>query len=501
MSQVPTIFVSSVFDSLLELRSDIYKIITEEYGWNCNAYEHNKEQYAGSAVDACRSKVDDSDLYIGLFWKKEGSRGIEETPISEMEFYRACNKRIPVRIYDIDPPPGEREKGLEVFLESIKSPDNGVILSTYDYKDITKNLRRFLDHFGDLWEKGKKLSPPAFLYDTLKKYKENRIRLSPTDIYLPGAVQQKALSEREASYLLQQMFYYYGQKDFYSTVVTGAGLWNYFLTDKNISDRKTAVLFTEFLQVWAGSCTWLGITSPIFGLVAAALLRTEMFRRLDQYPFMYDSNSLISHVYYVDASIKRNQADALRLDLNHIGNREMKLELGKRLKVLEKESVEGYKKSKMYDGLYINKSDPPQYYSYNAYIYEALGDHANAEIGFKNLIRHYNRTSDESALLDVLADYGSTLALRGVEENLPSLRNKGMKMLRDSYERSRQKHFQTPHYIMIGKEYAKRLISTGDLSTAESLLKGLLDEAINRKFFQQAETIQILQDKTLSLME
>lgn len=138
---------------------------------------------------------------------------------------------------------------------------------------------------------------------------------------------------------------------------------------------------------------------------------------------------------------------------------------------------------------------PPTFYNYGTYIYQALGDYKKAEDGFNNLIAFYEDSTNEVALLDVLADAGSSKVKRGIRENLPNLQNEGIKQLQISFEKSQIHYFSTAHYIMIGKEYAKRLITIGDLSNAKNLLEGLLYEASTRKLIQQATVIRALYEE------
>jgi hypothetical protein len=198
MKRKPVIFLSSVFVGLKNLRDDIYKIITEEYGWTCSEYQNNEEKWIGSPINVSSSKVDEADLFIGLFWQRAGSTGIENTPITEIEFYKACNKQIPIKIFEINTPRMRREFTLELFLEDIKDPDTGQIIKfCTNFTDLVESLRRFLDYFGSLWEKGeeKKARPQAFLFELIRKYRDSLIDLNPTRISVPPAYLVKSLNE------------------------------------------------------------------------------------------------------------------------------------------------------------------------------------------------------------------------------------------------------------------------------------------------------------------
>lgn len=137
----------------------------------------------GSPISTSSEKVNEADLYIGLFWKSTGSKGIENAPITEIEYLEAQNNRIPIKIFEITTLSLKRELALELLLEEIKEPDTGSVVEyCKNFKDLIKKLKLFLDYFGDLWEKGEegKLKPPMFLYELVKKYKDRLIELEPT---------------------------------------------------------------------------------------------------------------------------------------------------------------------------------------------------------------------------------------------------------------------------------------------------------------------------------
>jgi tetratricopeptide (TPR) repeat protein len=189
----------------------------------------------------------------------------------------------------------------------------------------------------------------------------------------------------------------------------------------------------------------------------------------------------------------------LSLDVRRTKHSTKIREFQKEIVRLNQEGDEDLRKSLMHDKLYSLRGNPPSDYVYSAYIYEALGDYEMALVGFKALLRYYDRRDNELASLDVLADIGSSFVARGLCDRSSRLIRLGLRHLRDSYETCSKKYFWSPNYIMVGKEYAKRLISIGDVATAETLLAQCLSEAKKRKLLQQAETIQTLQNEARSL--
>lgn len=497
MIEKPTIFLSSVFGELLGLRGKIHKVITEEYNWNSNAYEYNVEKYLGSStIVGSQERVDNADLYIGVFFRRPGSSGVEAVPITELEFDRARINKIPIIIFDLKDFSGQRDEELELFLSEIKDPDYGVVVqSCRNDQEILDQLRRFLDFFGSRWEKGEKITPPTFLYEKLKVYKDGITSLTPTDLHVSPCSRKFPIELEIVGNRLSVMRDLYDRRDFYGVVALGSDLWSYFYSDGNLDNPEICALFSEFLHMWAGSCTWLGITSKIYGGVTASRLLKENCQRLGQELLKNQSNSLISHTLYVQARIKENLATGIRLDLFNSKN-------GEQIKVLERDlirlsnsSLADLQEAQSFNRLYEIRRERPTKYSYSAYIYEALGDFKSAQLGFKNIIDYYTAQSNECSVLDVSADLGSSMVSRGLKENSVRLIYEGMSKLRHSYEESEKKYFEFPQYIMVGKEYAKRLISTGDSRSAVPLLDGLFIEAKKRKLYQQAETIQTLNRK------
>jgi hypothetical protein len=289
--------------------------------------------------------------------------------------------------------------------------------------------------------------------------------------------------------------------DFYGTIASGADLWHFFLSDKNLRNNRSLSLFADFLRMWAGSCTWLGVTSLPYGAVLAARLQREIFQRLGQFGNMFRANSLISHTSYVQARIFQTRIRNIKLSILRAGNKSSKDRLKKELLEIEKKSRKSLKAALFHNELYTVCGDPPPFYNYGAYIHEALGNYESAEAGFKDLTAFYDLSKNEIALLDVLADAGSSKVARAVRANLPELRNEGIKQLQESYEKSRKIYFPTPHFIMIGKEFAKRLITIGDAKNAKTLLKDLFSEAMKRNLLQQATVIRSLQEEAAFLLE
>lgn len=354
MKRPPVIFISSVFEGFEYVRDQIYKIITEEYGWGCNEYRNTSEKWLGSPVSTSSDKVDEADLYIGLFWKSIGSKGIENIPITEIEYLEAQNNQIPIKIFEINTPSLKRELALELLLEEVKDPDTGsVVECCKNFKDLIKKLKRFLDYFGCLWEKGEegKLKPPSFLYELVKKYKDRLFELEPTQVVIPPVFLKKPLNEDEVLATLRLMHNQYHSSKYYCVIETGAKLWHFFLSDKNIKNNRMLSSFADFLGIWSGSCTWLGMTSFPYGMVTTAKLRKEVFQRLNLLTERSNANSLISHANYVQARILRTQARNIHLSILRTGNKNNNTKLYERFET-ERKSKECLKKALLHNDIY-----------------------------------------------------------------------------------------------------------------------------------------------------
>lgn len=486
MKKPPTIFISSAFDSLQNTRQKIARIITEEFGWNSNGYESRVEEYVGPPTDACRGKVDESDLYIGLFGRIEGTSGFELIPITELEFIQAFNSKKVIKLYDLAYLADDRTENLRLFIEQIKDPDTGLII-TYCISEekLLEELRKFLNYFGDLWfsDKESELALPSFLFEKISNYRHNLSTLIGNELSLSSDIGTKALRLETVGAILDKMRLDFNQKRFYDCVVNASCLWSFFLAPRNLGNDRALRLFADFLQMWAGSCTWLGLTSPLFGSVAAAHMLKEVFQKQNQFVLMNASYGLISHTLYVRSRIKSNIAKRISIEKGTFIGSVLGLRQSAKLDL---------QNALNYDSLYALRGNQPRGYSYGTYIHEALGEHHKAELGFRDLLRFYDLRGSEISYLDVLADYGSNSVIRGLRVNSKLLISEGMKNLRQAFEKSKSSFFETPHYIMIGKELGKNLLRLGDTSGARLMLDNLYAEAKSRKLFQQAETIQTL---------
>lgn len=122
----PKVFLSSTIKGktpydpgLGPYRDKIRNMIINDFGWNCTLSEKDSSDFWGSNVSACLNAVSNSDLYIGIFWKRYGTIITDSgLPLTEMEFYRALNKRMPMKIYVIES--SKRETSLQSLLDWVR---------------------------------------------------------------------------------------------------------------------------------------------------------------------------------------------------------------------------------------------------------------------------------------------------------------------------------------------------------------------------------------------
>ncbi|HEX8174054.1 MAG TPA: DUF4062 domain-containing protein [Pyrinomonadaceae bacterium] len=513
MKRKPVVFLSSVFRDLKQHRDRIYRIITEEFGWECNAYESHSEEYVGSTEKACLNKVEACDLFIGVFWKHSGSViPHDNVYITEMEYYRARNLRKPMRMYVVNAGPEDADADLEYFIKSMMEPDNGLCIEfCKDFHELITKLKKGLDYFGDCWEKGDVAHwVPSFLID--KILKDRGFLIENSELYrLPRRAQVMAgpVDMRHFRRKVELMRSDYERSEFQRAGEIGSELLLDFLNAGISFEKKELLpLWTDFLRMWAGTCTWLNILNVPYGGVWAARILRETYQAQEHWASFHDSASLLSHVHYVQACSTKDES--LFMGVRPTRRKRFQDERRAIISIqagLEEKRQQLLRKALDYDKMFVTRSKPKYLYLYRAYIYQVMGDYEQAISDFERMIYYYQESSDDFSYINTLADFGGTKVLRAINDKVSkSTKSKlikdGLRSLQKAHERVQMYSAPQwlPYRLIIEKEYAKGLLLSGDKETAGSLLAGLYQTAVIEGLSQQAGSIGILLDKSRDLL-
>lgn len=137
--QKPPVFISSTISELKDERL-IVKECVEIFGFEPVMFEEWGARSSGlrqTYID----EVMNSDLYIGIFYKKDSAPTIEE-----YETAKAHKKDIMIYVKKLAR--GRREKKLQSFIDSISEPDEGHILCYFDdIMDLRRKVKTDLTHW------------------------------------------------------------------------------------------------------------------------------------------------------------------------------------------------------------------------------------------------------------------------------------------------------------------------------------------------------------------
>jgi tetratricopeptide (TPR) repeat protein len=473
MRRAPTVFISSVVLGLEEQREKLCRIVTDEYGWSCNASGISDQAFGGAPRSACFNAIEDSDLYLGLFWKRSGSL---VTPhnlfMTEMEFYHALNLRKSMRIYVLEA--HSRDEYLRLFLDHVTNePEEGqYVRFCKGAADLYRRVREDLQYFGKFWFQGKlPWQPPIFLKDEVQAAGV----LFQSHI-IPPKVRNVIFDRDWFVERVSDMRDYHDRLEFTLAVEVGTQIMDAFLLTQALRRKKELLsLWAEFLRMWADSCAWLGKIDGYFGAVWAAKQRRQTYRRMEAWGAMNESVALITNCVYVHANLKKIKAvytssPAWRDQFN-------------------KEHHFALQRAATYDEQYVARISYPEHF-YRPYILREMGDYDRAVADLKKLLAHrINR--DEMSFINLKSHLGTTLILKGRQQHLPGALKEGLQLLLESGVAAGD-HFSSPHYLTVMKKAAAGILLTGDAVEAERILRPLYDEALRRKLFHQAWAIHAI---------
>src|SRR4051794_20933639 len=99
-SRVPTVFISSTFYDLQQVRANIAKFVQDELGYRLLASEHPSfpVEPTISAIDNCRRRVEnDADIFVLVVGARYGSKiPTGNRSITNIEYLAARSKGIPI---------------------------------------------------------------------------------------------------------------------------------------------------------------------------------------------------------------------------------------------------------------------------------------------------------------------------------------------------------------------------------------------------------------------
>lgn len=504
----PVVFLSSVFSGLLGHRETLHRIVTDDFGWECLAYEFETERFGGSPRSACLQAVDACDLYIGVFWKRSGSLVPHDNlNFTEMEYYRARKNRKPMRIYVVEASPNCVDMSLKIFLETVKEPDNGVCIEfCKNFNQLQSSVTRDLDYFSECWAEEKTVPwQPSLLTDRILENLGFLLGHSKL-FHLPthGSFTSNAFTDHQ--YLednVNAMQYHYSQSEFLRCGEIGSLLLVAFLNQRAVLHTKPILqLWIRFLQMWSGTCTWLNILNVPYGAVWTARVLAEAYEAQEDWPSYFENASRLSNVYYVEACSIDDEKRNIAQIRNKTFREEQRDVVGLQ-NALEGERQDRLKRALNYYNLFIERFKPSHLNLYRAYIYQVRGQYDQAIRDFTCMVDDRMYGPNELSYLDAVADLGTTKILKAKRDKLSQiirqrLISEGIALLNNAHERVQQysSYPTLPTYLIIEKEYAKGLLNTGQMKAAEELLGSLHRLARREGLSQQAESIRLLLTKS-----
>jgi hypothetical protein len=478
MRQTPKVFISSVVVSLEEHRERIYEIITNEFHWLCNASGISDQAFGGPPKTACFNAIEDSDLYLGVFWKRSGSLVIPHNLfMTEMEFYHALNLRKSMRIYVLEAQ--RRDEYLRLFLDHITNePEEGqYIRFCKDMADLLRKIREDLKYFGDRWFKGRTpWIPSIFLEAEMQNIGVLSNELLHYNIKVPA--RNKIIYDPdwtvERVAIMQE---HYEKLEFPQAFEVGASILQAFLSNRLLLKNKEFLsLWADFLRMWAGSCTWLGKVDDNFGALWAAKQRRQTYRILEAWSEMNESTGLITNCFYVHANMKKIKAAYTNSPTWQV--------------YFEGQHKFALQRAAAYDEEYIARVAYPSSHSHRPYILRELGEYDQAISDLeKRMI--YTSNTNEMSFINLKAQLGTTIILKGKERRARGVLRDGMRLLREA-ESEVKEYYSSPYYLTVMKKVAMGVLLTGETDEAKQMLHILHADAFQRKLFHQAWAIHAI---------
>lgn len=470
-SAVPVVFLSSVVFGLEVERQAIATLITS-FGWHCDVSGLSEHRIWGSPEDACYRRVENADLYIGIFQTRSGSKSYAyESFVTEMEFYRALNARRPMRVYLLlgrDAP----DDDLKHFLNYIKL--EVYVRTCHSQAELIRCVSEDLYEFDGKWKTGQTqtLVPPLHLDQGLRNAGAFEREALGFGLRAPNSRTRESLGER-----VLYMENLYARHKFAEASTIGTALLPNFLT-LNLSyktSRELLYLWARFLQTWAKSCIWLGYVIGDYGAIRASLLLKEANRMLEAWHEFDETDGLVANAYYVLAS--RLQIRKARLGTNTF------FEIGTG-------AQNALKRALIFDERHAHRTQSPMPHLHRAHVNLELGDYDRAIADFRTMLNYGSRLNDRS-YYDYLTSLGQALVMKGVTQELQTLIQDGCVLLQRA-KACLPAFDDSPFFLIYMKRITKTYIRIGEIDFAKALLDELYPIALQRKLSHQAEGIEAL---------
>lgn len=451
--RVPKVFISSTVkgvkpeDSGLEpYREKLYKLVTEKFKWECTCSGISDQYFWGPALAACLKAVEDSNFYIGIFWKRHGFIVIpQEMSITELEFYRAINLRKPMRIYIIHD--DNREILLQLSLDFIMSdPEIAPYVCFCNLSELEEKVKIDLEEFGNAWDSEEGIDrfvPPYYIDESLKM-----LDLLPSELlFLEEPPIAKHLFDKDfVLKKLQDMESNYSKYKFEDVLRDGWDVLNMLRFKPPGKYKEYRTLWAKFLGLWSGACNWSGHIEGSLGSVWASKSLLEIYRLLEAWSLFGSSAGGLSSTLYTLTGIK----DAKSLVVGDVWQ-----------EVLKKQRVQLLKEALRCCNYALIKSGRVQggLLSIRGSIHRELGNYKSAVADFRCAIDIGG--SEES--------HASHLSNLGLSQILDGDRQKGMRNL----ERNKEicDRVKSPWTVRIRKRFGEGLIVTQNWDEAKEEIK------------------------------
>ena len=456
--RVPTIFISSTLKGvkptdpgLKPYREKLCKMIKENFKWKCICSEESYQYFWGTSLWACLKAVEDSDLYIGIFWKRYGSIVIpHELSMTEFEFYRAMNLRKAMRIYIILDDSNYREGMLQLFLDFITSDHEiGNYVCFCKLSELEEKVKIDLDAFGKVWDSKKEISriiSPYYIDEALK-----RLGLLPFELPFLEKLSSTVRYSFDKEYVLEKlqgMSSSYLKYKFVEVLKNGWDVLNMLKLRPPGVYREYRTLWAEFLRLWGGACNWYGHIEGNLGSVWASKSLMEVYRLLEDWSQFHSSAGTFSSTLYTLAGIKEAKI----------------LGAFTRLKKDLEQQHKGYlKQALFYSNFVFAKSDRIEtgILSVRGNIHRELSDYKSAIADFRSAI---DLCSSKESRAHIIADLGLTQMLKGDEEN-------GMNNLEEAKVICERQGLKSPWDIRVQKRFGEGLMVAQKWKEAEEEIK------------------------------
>lgn len=299
----PCVFISSVFQTLEVVRRTIYRIVTEEFGWQ--AWWPEPRVASGPLVrQMCFSNINAADLYLGVFPNRYGDDRMG-LAFTELEYHHAISLEVPTLIYHLRDTTavdsGQRLKQ-EAFLFLVQDKDIGHprLTEVKNKKELYDRIRRDLRSFGDKWILGvaQTVDPATPIRHLLLPFKLDPNMSCRTSTSPLGEVKFDPDLVRLYFRLMDREY----EQSFHGVIEIASVLLDYMLSFPRWKDREYLDLLTSLLRRWHKAGSWAGVAGTLSPLGAAkAQMRARQIA--EDYENLYETAGAIASCYYSEGNL------------------------------------------------------------------------------------------------------------------------------------------------------------------------------------------------------